>query len=231
MICCVCMLNTLGVPMLDVTEDGPVWQAMKKTLSRGVITYGVYCCVHDIIPSRFVSIQNAEVQELLQEVERIRVEMKVMDATVCIQESEMDKSRMENELIKANLKGAKRDLNQEISQCQSLEMQISQKFPSSLANQADVPNENDPMLKVLKQQHKKHLNAIQNLWKEKEDRRVEYEAHCLQFEPQQQQMDDMKKLLGEERQVLVSKMETMYELYTGREKPVSLQEAALCAKY
>ena len=202
--------------MLDVSEDGPVWQAMKKTLSRGVSIYykdGVSCCVHDVIPSLFVCIQNPEVQEILREVERTRVEMKVMDA-ICIQESEMEKARMENELIKANLKGAKRDLNKEISQCQSLEMQISQNFPGSLANQVDAPNENDhPMLKVLKQQHKQHLNAIQNLWKEKEDWRVEYEAHSLQFETQQQQMDDMKKLLGEERQVLVAKLETMYELY------------------
>lgn len=174
-----------------------------------------------------MSIQNAEVQELLQEVEGIRVEMKIMDATVCVQEGELDKARMESELIKANLKGAERDLNKEISQCKSLEMQIDQQFPNSLANQADVQNENDPKLKLLKRQHKQHLDTIQNLWKEKEDQRAEYEAHSLQFDPQQQQMDDMKKLLGEERQVLVAKLETMYELYTGREKPVSSSETVL----
>lgn len=170
-------------------------------------------------------IQSAEVQELLQEAEGIRAEVKAKDMTVCVQESELENARVDNEFIQANLRRAKKGLTKEMSQCKSLETQISEKLPSSPVIQIGLHDVQDdefnPELEVLKQQHKQHLSAIQNLLKEKE----EHEAQSLLFElqQQQQQTDDMKKELAEERQVLVSKLETMYELYTGREKLVSSQ--------
>ena len=162
-------------------------------------------------------------QEILQEVEGIRAEVKIKDMTVCMQESELEKARVDNELIQANLRRAKQGLTNKMSQCKSLEMQINEKAPGSPVNRVGLHDVQDdelnPELEELRQQHKQHLSAIQNLWKEKE----EHEAQSVLFElqQQQQQMDDMKKELAEERQVLVSKLETMYELYTGREKLVS----------
>lgn len=153
------------------------------------------------------------------------MKVKSKDMRVCVQESELEKARVDNELVQANLKRAKQDLAIEMSQCKSLEMQINEKLPSSPVDQVGLhdvqSDEFNPELEELKQQHKQHMNAIQNLWKEKE----EHEAQSLEFElqQQQQQTDDMKRELAGERQLLVSKLETMYELFTGREKLVSSQ--------
>ena len=46
---CLDIQPCLGVPLQDVSEDGPVWQAMKETLSRGVISNeldGVSCSIY-----------------------------------------------------------------------------------------------------------------------------------------------------------------------------------------
>ena len=162
-------------------------------------------------------------QGLFAEAERIRSEVKSKDEMMCIRETQLEQARMESELIKTNLKRAKQDLAKEVALCKSLEMQISQK---SLSSQVDVQNENDrgefePELEGLKEQHRQRMDAIQNLWKEKEERKEEYNAHSLKFDPQQQQMNQMKEGFAEEREMLVAKLEVIYDLCTGREKPVS----------
>ena len=144
-----------------------------------------------------------------------------MDEKICVKETQLEQARTEGELISVNLKRVKQDLAKEMSQCTALEMQISQK---SLSLQADQRGAIEPELEGLREHHRRHMNVIENLWKEQEERREVQEAHRLTFEPQQEQMVQMKEEFAEEREMLVAKLEAVYDLYTGREKVVRLAE-------
>ena len=137
--------------------------------------------------------------------------MKCRDEVICAKETQLEQARSEGELISANLKRAKQDLAKEISQCKALEIQINQKSQSK---------ESDPELEGLNEQHRQHMEVIQNLWKEQVEWREEYEAHRSKREPQQEQMKQMKEGFAEEREKLVAKLEELFDLYTGREKVV-----------
>jgi hypothetical protein len=188
-----------GVPLPEVNKNGPVWCSMKESMMTG----------------------SAEVKQLFAEAEEIRSEVKSMDEKICVKETQLEQARNENELIITNLKRVKQDLAKEMSQCKALEMQISQK---SLSLQADQRGAIEPELEGLREHHRWHMNAIQNLWKDQEERREVQEAHRLTFEPQQEQMIQMKEEFAEEREMLVAKLEAVYDLYTGREKQVPAAE-------
>ena len=171
--------------------------------------------------------QNEEVQRLLAETEGVRLEVKRKDEMMCISETELEQARTESELIKVNLSKAKKDLAKEITKCNSLEMQISQKsidfetaqtefdlFGAMLDEQGKECGELE--LGSMKEQHKGHMATIQSLWKEKEKKREEDESHSSVLAPQQAQMSHMKEEFSEERRTLVDKLEVMYEIYTGR---------------
>ena len=158
-------------------------------------------------------------KQLFAEAEMIRSEVKSKDEKMCVKETQLEQARKETELISTNLKRVKQDLAKEMSQCTALEIQINQK---SLSLQADQRASIEPELEGLREHHRRHMNAIQNLWKEQERRREVQEAHRLTFEPQQEQMIQMKEEFAEEREMLVAKLEAVYDLYTGREKPVRL---------
>ena len=177
--------------------------------------------------------QNEEVQRLLAETEGVRLEVKRKDEMMCISETELEQARTESELIKANLSKAKKDLAKEIAQCNSLEMQISQKsidfetaqteldlFGTMSDEQGKECGDLELELGSMKEQHKGHMATIQSLWKEKEKRREEDESHSSVLAPQEAQMSHMKEEFSEERRTLVDKLEVMYEIYTGRDKDV-----------
>ena len=158
-------------------------------------------------------------KRLFAEAERIRSEVKSKDEKMCVKETQLEQAKTEGELISANLKRVKQDLAKEMSQCKALEMQISQK---SLSLQADQRGAIEPELEGLREHHRWHMNAIQNLWKDQEERREKQEAHRLTFEPLQRQMVQMKEEFAWARKMLVAKLEAVYDLYTGREKVVRL---------
>ena len=160
-------------------------------------------------------------KRLFAEAEEIRSEVKSKDEKMCVKETQLEQARKETELIITNLKRVKQGLAKEMSQCKALEIQINQK---SLSLQADQKEDIEPELKGLREHHRRHMNVIQNLWKDQEERREVQEAHRLTFEPQQEQMIQMKEEFAEEREMLVAKLEAVYDLYTGREKPVRLAE-------
>ena len=160
-------------------------------------------------------------KQLFAEAEEIRSEVKSMDEKICVKETQLEQARNENELIITNLKRVKQDLAKEMSQCTALETQINQK---SLSLQPDQRGSIEPELEGLREHHRRHMNAIQILWKEQEERREVQEAHKLTFEPQQERMIQMKEEFAEEREMLVAKLEAVYDLYTGREKQVRLAE-------
>ena len=167
------------------------------------------------------SVQSAEVKQLFAEAEGIRSEVKSKDEKMCARETQLEQARTESELISANLKRAKQDLAKEMSQCKALEMQINQKSQNLQVDQMEGV---EPELEGLKEQHRQHMEAVQNLWKEQEERREEYEAHKLKYDPQQGEMAQMKEEFAGGRELLVAKLEAVYDLYTGREKPVRWQE-------
>ena len=158
-------------------------------------------------------------KQLFAEAEGLRSEVKGKDEKMCVIETQLEQARTESELISANLKRAKQDLAKEMSQCKALEMQINQKSESLQVDQMEGV---EPELEGLKEQHKRHMDAIQNLWKEQEEKREEYEAHKSKYEPQEGQMVEMKEEFAGGRELLVAKLEAVYDLYTGREKPVRL---------
>ena len=175
--------------------------------------------------------QNEEVQRLLAETEGVRLEVKRKDEMMCIRETELEQVRMESELIKANLSKANKDLAREIAQCNSLEMQISQKsidFETAQTEldlfgaMSDEQGKECGGLELgsMKEQHKGHMATIQSLWKEKEKKREEDENHSSVLAPLEAQMSQMKEEFSEERRTLVDKLEVMYEIYTGRDKDV-----------
>ena len=166
-------------------------------------------------------------KQLFAEAERIRSEVKSMDEKICVKETQLEQARTEGELISANLMRAKQDLAKEMSQCKALELQINEKALVAQGEQTQLQFQNgvtEPDLKESREKHRQHMNTIQSLWKEQEEKRVEYEAHRLSFDPRQWQVTQMKEGFAKEREMLVAKLEAVYELYTGREKPVRLQD-------
>ena len=166
-------------------------------------------------------------KQLFAEAERIRSEVKSMDEKICVKETQLEQARTEGELISANLKRVKHDFAKEMSQCKALEIQINEESLKLQVDQTELQTQNggtEPELEVLREQHRQHMNAIQSLWKEQEERRAEYKAHRLKFDPRQWQVIGMKEEFAEEREVLVAKLEAVYDLYTGREKMVRLEE-------
>ena len=99
-------------------------------------------------------------KRLFAEAERIRSEVKSKDEKMCVKETQLEQAKTEGELISTNLKRIKQDLAKEMSQCKALEMQISQK---SLSLQADQRRAVEPKLEGLREHHRQHMNAIQNL--------------------------------------------------------------------
>ena len=179
--------------------------------------------------------QNEEVQRLLGETEGVRLEVKRKDEMMCISETELEQARTESELIKANLSKAKKDLAKEIAQCNSLETQISQKsidfetaqteldlFGAMSDEQGKECGGLELAIGSMKEQHKGHMATIQSLWKEKEKQREEDESHSSVLAPLDAQTSQMKEEFSEERRTLVDKLEVMYEIYTGRDKDVSV---------
>ena len=104
-----------------------------------------------------------------------------------------------------------------MTQCKTLETRIDQK---SLSLQVDQTEEIESELEGLRNQHRRHMNVIEKLLKEQKERKEVYEAHRLTFDTQHKQMIELKEEFLEEREVLVAKLEAVYDLYTGREKPV-----------
>ena len=142
---------------------------------------------------------------------------------ICVKEVQLEQAKTEGELIKVNLRRVKQEFTKKMSQCKMLEMQISQKSLSSLDPFQGLRVEvgEDSEMSVLKEQHKKEIGAIQSLWKEQQERKRELERHSSTLEPELQQLEEMKAGFGEMRENLVNMLEEMYDLYTGREKPVS----------
>ena len=151
-------------------------------------------------------------KHLFAKAEEMRLSVKSKDEKMCVGEAQLEQARTESELISSNLKRAKQDLAKEVSQCKAVEMQINQ---MSHSLQVDKPE-----LEKLREQQRRHMNAIQNLWKKKEEGKEKYESHKLTFEPQQAEMTQMKKQFLGEREILVAKLEEVYELHTGRKKLV-----------
>jgi hypothetical protein len=196
-----------GVPLPEVNKNGPVWCSMKETLLKG----------------------SADVKQLFAEAERIRSEVKSMDEKICVKETQLEQARTEGELISANLKRAKQDLAKEVSQCKAQEMQINQMSLCLQVDETELQFQNggnEPELEELKEKHRQHMNAIQKLWREQDEKKEEYEAHRSTFEPQQGQMVQMKEEFSGEREMFVAKLEAVYDLYTGREKPVPAAKEA-----
>ena len=166
-------------------------------------------------------------KQLFAEAEGIRLAVKCKDEKMCAIEAQLEQARTEGELISANLKRAKQDLAKEVSQCKAQEMQINQMSLCLQVDETELQFQNggnEPELEELKEKHRQHMNTIQKLWREQDEKKEEYEAHRSTFEPQQGQMVQMKEEFAGEREMLVAKLEAIYDLYTGREKPVCLKE-------
>ena len=171
--------------------------------------------------------QSEEAKQLFAEAEEMRLCVKCKDENMCVRGAQLEQTRTESELISANLTKAKQDLAKKVSQCRALEMQINQMSLSPQVDETGLQFQNggiEPELEELKKQQKQHMNAIQNLWKEKKERKEKYEAHKLTFEPQLAEMVQMKEEFAKERQMLVAKLEEVYDLHTGREKSMRLPE-------
>ena len=72
----------------------------------------------------------------------------------------------------------------------------------------------------MKEQHRRHMDAIQTLWRERENRREEDEAHRSVLVPLEEQISQMKEGFDEERERLLMKLEESYDLHTGRDRKV-----------
>ena len=86
-----------------------------------------------------------------------------------------------------------------------------------------LPGDNpidEAKMSELKSQHKQHMDAVQSLWKEQECR-AEHESLKEQLEPQEREMKETWAEFNQQREWMVARLEEMYDLVTGREKPVS----------
>ena len=155
----------------------------------------------------------------------IQSQVKDKDEMLCVKESQLERARLEGELIKANLKKLKQDLTMEMSQCKALEMQMDM---TTLDDLDDSLSKEDSDLEQseLKEQHRQHMNAVESLWKQQEAAKVEFETHNSKLEPEEQQSIELRERYSRQREYLVAKLEDMYYLYTGIEKPVCYTKIA-----
>ena len=168
----------------------------------------------------FVLLQNQTVQQMLTEMEGVRVELKMKDDEMCARETVLEQARTEGELISTSLKRAKHDLAREMTQCKTLEGRMGQISPANELFPDDSP-EGGGEVEELRSRHREHMEAVQSLWKEQEAKKTEYESHVARLEPREREMNQMRAEFAALRSWLVGRLEEMYELFTGREKPVS----------
>ena len=174
--------------------------------------------------------------QLLSEVEQIRPQIKASDEMICSKEAHVVEARNESKLIKASLHKARAALAAEIAQCKSLEKQLAQKSNEVELAKLTTSESSDPgvvggekqleqlelELEGMKERHRKHMNTIQSLWKEGEEREKEDLACSSVLEPLEEELKQMKNTYSEERGALLDKMQQMYDLLTGRDEQVSL---------
>ena len=149
-------------------------------------------------------------------------EVKRRNEELCGKETQLDHVRTQTHHASANLKRAKQGLAREMSQCKALEAQMEQ----ASRDQSDelFPGDNpvdEAKMSELKSQHKQHMDAVQSLWKEREEFRAEHESLKEQLEPQEREMKETWAEFDQQRKWMVARLEEMYDLVTGREKPVS----------
>lgn len=166
------------------------------------------------------SVQSAEVKQLFAEAEGLRTLVKSKDEKMCIKETQLEEARNESELISGKLKRAKQKLANEMSKCKACETQMNKVDQGGLQSQN---GETEPELEELREQHRQHMNAIQTLWIEQEGRKEEFVAHKLILDPRQWHFAEMKKEFAEKREMLVAKLEAVYE-QTGRKKQVRFHD-------
>ena len=157
------------------------------------------------------------------EMEGLLVEVKRKDEDICARESVLEQAQTEGELINTSLKRAKQDLARKVLQCKTLEVkmgQISPSTPNGVSDDGSSPGEGVE-LEGLKSQHRESMEAVQSLWKETETKKAEYESHVARLGPQEEMMNQMRGEFSAQRNWLVTRLEEMYDLHTGREKPVS----------
>ncbi|CAI8019803.1 hypothetical protein GBAR_LOCUS11864 [Geodia barretti] len=157
---------------------------------------------------------------MLTEMEGVRVDLKMKDEEMCARETVLEQARTEGELTCASLKRVKQDLTREMTQCKTLEGRMGQISP---ANELfpDDNSEGGGEVEELRSRHREHMEAVQSLWKEQEAKKTEYESHVARLEPREREMNQMRSEFAAQRTWLVDRLEEMYELFTGREKPVS----------
>ena len=156
---------------------------------------------------------------MLVEMEAHLVEVKRKDEEMCARETVLEQARTEGELIGTSLKRVKQDLARKVLQCKSLEVKIGKTSPGT-SSEEDSP-EGGGEVEELRIRHREHMEAVQSLWKEQEAKKTEYESHVARLEPREREMNQMRSEFATQRTWLVGRLEEMYDLYTGREKPVS----------
>ena len=175
-------------------------------------------------------------QDLLVEIEDLRSKVKTKDERMCISETQLEQDRSKSVLVRANLNRAKMNLAEEIAQCKLLEMKVNQKSNDLKALQKELESEQlkgtqsnekakekyllEQEIGCMKEQHRRHMDAIQTLWRERENRREEDEAHSSVLVPLEEQISQMKEGFDEERETLLMKLEESYDLHTGRDRKV-----------
>ena len=149
-------------------------------------------------------------------------EVKKRDEELCCKETQLDHVKTQAHHVSANLKRAKQGLAREMSQCKALEVQMEQASPvqSDKLFPGDTPVD-EAKMSELKSQHKQHMDAVQSLWKEQEACRAEHESLKEQLEPQEREMNETWAGFEQQREWMMARLEEMYDLVTGREKPVS----------
>ena len=165
-------------------------------------------------------LQNQTIQQMLTEMEGVRVDLKMKDEEMCARETVLEQARTEGELTCASLKRVKQDLTREMTQCKTLEGRMGQISP---ANELfpDDNSEGGGEVEELRSRPREHMEAVQSLWKEQEAKKTEYESHVARLEPREREMNQMRSEFAAQRSWLVGRLEEMYEIFTGREKPVS----------
>ena len=173
---------------------------------------------------------------MLGEVEQIRPEVKAKDEVICSKEAHLVEARDESKLIKASLHKARAALAAEIAQCKSLEKLLTKKSNEVELAKLNTSESSDPgveggekqleqlelELEGMNEEHKRHMDTIQSLWKEGEEREKEDAAHGSMVQPLEEEMNQIKETYAEERDELLDKLQHMYDLVTCRDEPVRL---------
>ena len=159
---------------------------------------------------------------MFMETESVLEDVKKNDEDMCARETELEQSRAQAEVLRASLKRTKHELAREMSQCKALETKMAQQ--TSHESDELFP-EDDPALEgeisELRGQHKSHMEAVLCLWREQEERKREFGGLVERAEPLEEGVGQMRAEFGHKRAWLVTRLEEMYDLFTGREKPVS----------